>query len=96
MLTLVLDKVTRHVDRRSKKRCGPCPLPSPASWKDYEKACTQLLAQFKTLKIFGEKNDSKCFFFGLFWEWKTVYGSKKTMEDCKNFFFVCFLVVYYT
>ena len=71
MLTLVLDKVTRHVDRRSKKRCGPCPLPSPASWKDYEKACTQLLAQFKTLKIFGEKNDSRCFFW-------IVLG----MEDC--------------
>ena len=71
MLTLVLDKVTRHVDRRSKKRCGPCPLPSPASWKDYEKACTQLLAQFKTLKIFGKKNDSRCFFW-------IVLG----MEDC--------------
>jgi hypothetical protein len=71
MLTLVLDKVTRHVDRRSKKRCGPCPLPSPASWKDYEKACTQLLAQFKTLKIFGKKNDSRFFFW-------IVLG----MEDC--------------
>ena len=86
MLTLVLDKVTRHVDRRSKKRCGPCPLPSPASWKDYEKACTQLLAQFKTLKIFGEKNDSRCFFLAQRRQWKTV----------KNMFFVCFLVVYYT
>lgn len=71
MLTLVLDKVTRHVDRRSKKRCGPCPLPSPASWKDYEKACTQLLAQFKTLKIFGKKTIRDVFFW-------IVLG----MEDC--------------
>ena len=96
MLTLVLDKVTRHVDRRSKKRCGPCPLPSPASWKDYEKACTQLLAQFKTLKIFGKKNDSRCFFLDCFGNGRLYMAQRRQWKTVKNMFFVCFLVVYYT